>query len=320
MLECHRSKNYVVLNFNKIGIHMSIPPVYVINLKRAPERKLNIQRQLDAFDLSYQFIEAVDGFELYDKDYRTAAAEQAGIDKSEMEYLHNSNNWHGGKIGCQLSHLKVYNLMIKNNIPIACVLEDDAYLMPTFPKMLTISQEVPYEVLMFSHYSRMFLNLIEPLKSGYSRPRFLYKLMRYKKYYPQLNSYIVRLMILKTLSFYFERFFTGQVKCAYTSRIGAIPETDKSSWHKTSFKHYITRPHSSNILIASSMGYMLTLQGAIKWKKEGLSDTIDRIPYNLYQKGEINLRILVPPCALMLDKYLKGYSFTSPPDYSSRVD
>ena len=296
---------------------MSIPPVYIINLKRAPERRLNIQRQLDAFDLSYQFIEAVDRFELYDKDYRIAAADQAGIDKSEMEYLY--NNWHGGKIGCQLSHLKVYNLMIKNNIPIACVLEDDAYLMPTFPKMLTSSQGISYDVLMFSHYSRVFLDLIEPLKSGYSRTRFLYKLMRYKKYYPQLNSYIVRLMILKMVFFYFERLLSGQVKYAYKSRIGAIPETEKSSWHKTSFKHYIARPHPSNILIASSMGYMLTLQGAIKWKKEGLSATIDLIPYRLYQKGEINLRILVPPCALMIDKYLKGYSST-PPNYNSHVN
>ena len=319
MLKCRGSKNYTVLNFNKIDIHMSIPPVYVINLRRAPERRLNIQRQLDAFDLSYQFIEAVDGFELHDKDYRITAAEQAGIDKSEIEYLYNNNNWHGGKIGCQLSHLKVYNLMIKNNTPIACVLEDDAYLMPTFPKMLTSFQVIPYEILMFSHYSRTFLDLIKPLKLGYSRTRFFYKLMRYKKYYPQLNSYTVRLMILEALGFYFEKLFTGQVKCAYTSRIGAIPETDKSSWHKTSFKHYIARPHSSNIMIASCMGYMLTLQGAIKWKKEGLSDTIDRIPYNLYQKGGVNLRILVPPCALMIDKYLKGYSFTKPSDHNRHV-
>ena len=296
---------------------MSIPPIYVINLRRAPERKLNIQRQLDAFDLKYQFIEAVDRFELHDKDYRTTAADQAGIDKSTMEYLY--NNWHDGKIGCQLSHLKIYNLMIKNNIPIACVLEDDAYLMPTFPKVLTTPQEVLYDVLMFSHYSHMSLDLIKPLKLGYSRFRFLYKLMRYKKYYPQLNLYIIRLMILKAVSFYFEKLFTGQVKCAYTSWIGAIPETDKSSWHKTSFKHYIARPHQSNVLVGSGMGYMLTLQGAIKWKKEALNHTIDQIPYRLYQKGEINLHILVPPCALMINRYLRSYSSTKPSDNDSHV-
>ena len=295
---------------------MSIPPIYIINLKRAPERKLNIQRQLDAFDLSYQFIDAVDRFELYDKDYRMAVADQAGIDKSKMEYLF--NNWHCGKLAVQASHLKIYNLMIKNNIPAACVLEDDAYLTPAFSKMLTACDEFSYDVLMFSHYSRMFSDLIEPLKSGYPRTRFLYKLMRYKKYYPQLNSYIVRLMILKSVVFYFEIFFTGQVKYSYKSRIGAMPETEKSFWHKTSFKHYIARPHRSNIVIGSGMGYMLTLEGAIKWKKAGLLRTIDQIPYYLYQKGEINLHILVPPCALIINKYLR-YSSTKPPAYTNPV-
>ena len=125
-------------------------------------------------------------------------------------------------------------------------------------------------------------------------------------------------MIFKALGFYFEKLFTGQVKCAYTSWIGAIPEAEKSSWHKTSFKHYIARPHQSNIIVGSSMGYMLTLQGAIKWKKEGLNHTIDQIPYRLYQKGEINLRILVPPCALMINKYLR-YSSTKRPGYNSHV-
>ncbi len=295
---------------------MSIPPIYIINLKRAPERKLNIQRQLDVFDLSYQFIDAVDRFELYDKDYRTAVADQAGIDKSKMEYLF--NNWCCGKLACQLSHLKIYNLMIKNNIPVACVLEDDAYLTPTFPKMLTASDEFSYDVLMFSHYSKMLLDLIKPLKSGYSRTFSLYKLMHYKKYYPQLNSYIVRLMILKAVAFYFERLFTGQVKYSYTSRIGAIPETEKSFWYKTSFKHYTARPHRSNILMGSGMGYMLTLDGAIKWKKAGLLCTIDQIPYYLYQKREINLHILVPPCALMINKYLK-YSSNKPLDHTDHV-
>ena len=99
-----------------------------------------------------------------------------------MEYLY--NRWDNGRLGCQLSHLKIYNLMIKNNIPIACVLEDDVYLMPTFPKMLVSSQEIFYDVMMFSHYSRMFLNLTDPLRRGYNRALFFYKLMRYKKYYP----------------------------------------------------------------------------------------------------------------------------------------
>ena len=143
--------------------------------------------------------------------------------------------------------------------------------------------------------------------------------MRYKKYYPQLNSYTVRLMILKALGFYFERLFTGQIKHAYSSQIGAIPEADKSSWHKTPFKHYIAQPHSSNFSIGSAMGYMLTLQEAVKWHKEGLSLPVDLIPYHSYKKAKMNLCILVPPCALIINKYLRNYSSNRHADNNSRV-
>ena len=124
---------------------MSCPPIYVINLKRTPERKLYMQRQLDALNLNYQFIEAVDKYDLVSKTYRTALARQLDIDESHMEFLYRS--WSEinfltnpsrrlGSLGCLLSHVKVYNLMIDNKIPKACVLEDDACLPSVFPEIL----------------------------------------------------------------------------------------------------------------------------------------------------------------------------------------
>ena len=38
-------------------------PIYVISLRRTPERRLYMQRQLDSLGLKYQWIEAVDAYD-----------------------------------------------------------------------------------------------------------------------------------------------------------------------------------------------------------------------------------------------------------------
>ena len=214
---------------------MSYPPIYVISLKRTPERKLYMQRQLDALNLNYRFIEAIDKYDLAAKTYRMAIASQLEIDESIMEdiYIGFTKGPHGsGGFGCLLSHIKVYNLMIKENISKACVLEDDARLLPVFPKILVASQKVPWDILMLYHSSnRTRDTIISPLlfrKSQVEREkirfdgevrfkrekirfdgevrfkldisnfcRHLYKLVCYKKYYPYLNLHTFLLIISK---------------------------------------------------------------------------------------------------------------------------
>ena len=285
-----------------------------------------MQRQLDAFNLNYQFVDGIDKNELHSKEYRATVAYQIGIDESTLEYFFKNRS--GGELACQLSHLKVYNLMKKHKVPRACVLEDDGYLMPVFPEILAASQEVPWDILMLSHYSTRLLYmtmvpgklrkkhifLYKLIKSAneastfliFNKYVFLYRLMRYKKCYPQLNLYILRLMFLKVVSHSLKKLFSQPVKYDYLSQIGAIPEIEKSSWHKITSKHYIAKPHLSNETIGSGMAYMLTLPMAIKWRERVIQhdDFLDRIPFILYRKGEINLRILVPPCVLIIKNYL----------------
>ena len=285
---------------------MSIPPIYIINLKRTPERRLSMQRQLDAFNLNYQFVDGIDKHELHSKEYRAATAYQIGVDESTLEHLFEKQRHI--VLACKLSHLKVYNLMKKHRVPRACVLEDDGYLMPVFPKILAASQEAPWDILMLSHHSST--TLLE-LAGGYPKTlsdayTILYKLMRYKKYYPQLNPYTIRLMIWEAVKFYLRKNFYQENKHDYWCTIGAIPDPEKSSWHKITPKHYISKPYLENDLIGSAMGYMVTLPAAMKWKEEALRSNkhIDYIPHFLYQKGKINLRILVPPCVLIIRKYI----------------
>ena len=264
-----------------------------------------MQRQLDAFNLNYQFVDAIDRYELYSKKYRATTAYQIGIDASKLEHLFEKRSVLG-KLACQLSHLKVYNLMKKDKVPIACVLEDDGYLMPVFPKTLATSQKVPWDILMLSHYSAKLFQMTRISDNLSDKYIFLYKLMRYKKYHPQLNPYISRLMFFKVMQSCFKKLFHQPIKYSYLSQIGAIPEIEKSSWHKIVSKHYIAKPQLSNDKVCSSMAYMLTLPAAMKWKEMVMRRDlpIDQIPYILYKRGEINLRILTPPCVLLIKIYL----------------
>ena len=310
---------------------MSYPPIYVINLKRNPERKLYIQRQLDALNLEYQFVEAIDKYDLISKASRTKIANQLDIDKVNMESLYDySHHRHRiGPVACLLSHIKVYNLIIQNNIPYACVLEDDSDILPVFPKILTAAQKVPWDVLMLSSLT----NLIHSrLLSGFSpfRLRSFYKLICYRKYYPQLNSFTVRLLTLKLLKFSLIilqykilKTISSKLKPKYAthlgiaSEIGGLPNKDKHSWHKVTSMHYIATPYygeSNNYPnVTSGMAYMLTRSAAIKWKQRAIFrdgnpdilDAIDSIPFKLYIKKELNLYILFPPCVRATTRYLR---------------
>ena len=291
---------------------MPIPPIYIINLKRTPERRLQMQRQLDAFNLSYQFVDAVDKHLLHLEEYRTTIANQLDIDTSAIPNLFKPRpttpkHRYMRRLAVRLSHIKVYDLMIKNNIPAACVLEDDCFLLPSFPKILTAAQRVSWDVLMLASNSYCVNDSFNPMKQ--SLRIFSRKLMHYKKYCPQLNSFMIRLMILKAIKvLYLKHTQYKTFGCNFFSHmVGAIPEKEKSAWYKATFNHYIASPYFPSPKIGSAMTYMLTLPTAIKLKEIGLhnDEFIDLMLYDLYNKGEMNLRILVPPCSIPIIKYIQ---------------
>ena len=104
----------------KDHLNTSYPPIYIINLKRTPERKLYMQRQLDTLNLNYRFIEAIDKYDLVSKTYRATIARQLDIDESNMESLYKAFTKRKGigSLGCLLSHIKIYNLMIKKTLTV----------------------------------------------------------------------------------------------------------------------------------------------------------------------------------------------------------
>ena len=127
-------------------------PIYVINLKRTPERKLYIQRQLDALNLSYSFVDAIDRYDIQSPTYCVEIARLLGIDEAIIESKLYSESH--GNMACALSHIKAYNLMRENNDQVACILEDDAIISPDFLEILRAAQKVPWDILMLSNQSR----------------------------------------------------------------------------------------------------------------------------------------------------------------------
>ena len=141
---------------------MQAIPLFIINLKRNPERKLFMQRQLDAFNLDYQFVEAIDKYDLESRQCRTRIARSLGIGEADLEDKYSRfidrfkvDEGYGpeglGQLACLLSHIKTYNLILKNNDSTACILEDDTYLLPTFSAVLKVATESSWDILMLAN-------------------------------------------------------------------------------------------------------------------------------------------------------------------------
>jgi hypothetical protein len=97
-------------------------PVFVINLPRATERRAAVERRMQAIGLAYEIVEAVDG---------------RMLSPAELEVLCGPKRpFSPGEVGCYLSHMKVYRLIVERGVPVAAVLEDDAHRNPMVTELL----------------------------------------------------------------------------------------------------------------------------------------------------------------------------------------
>lgn len=92
---------------------------YIINLETAVERKKYIEQQIDKLTgLSAEFVKAVDGRKLTDKDLDI-------LFNKDLFYRRYGRYPRSGEIGCTLSHQKCFKMMVDKNIQYALILEDD---------------------------------------------------------------------------------------------------------------------------------------------------------------------------------------------------
>jgi len=102
--------------------------ILVINLARADERRRHMERQLSAFGLAFERVEAIDGRNL-------AAADRALVDHDRRRRI-TPYPLSDNEIGCWLSHRRALSDAAASGIPMTAILEDDADLSPDFPRVL----------------------------------------------------------------------------------------------------------------------------------------------------------------------------------------
>jgi len=107
------------------------PPVYVISLDYDHQRRRRLVKQLQSAEIDFQLFKAIDGKKLSQE--RLLSYEKGLEDfykhHRKPEDMRRRGPLVPAEIGCALSHLKIYQDIIKKKIPSAIILEDDAVLL-----------------------------------------------------------------------------------------------------------------------------------------------------------------------------------------------
>ena len=159
----------------------AMPPVYVISLARAKERRENMRRQLDALGMRYEIVNGVDGATLKPEEYMRRLRPL----QFKMTY---GREMLKGEIGCFLSHCAVWKRVAENKAGCALILEDDAVLPDDLPDIVKRINECEWHwdaVLLSALPRRADVDVLCDLGNGR-------RLTRYKRRATTLAAYMIR--------------------------------------------------------------------------------------------------------------------------------
>jgi len=108
--------------------------VYVINLESAHERLAFMTKQLGEAGVAFERFPAVDGRALSEEELRQLGAPL-------LQRLFMGRKLLSGEIGCALSHMRIWEKIIKEGDELACILEDDVTLLEGFTKQLAFVEK-----------------------------------------------------------------------------------------------------------------------------------------------------------------------------------
>ena len=111
------------------------PPIFVVSLERAGDRKAFVHRVFHEAGLEYEIVPAVDAKALGAAELATYSSRRA-----VFEYGRELSR---GVLACSLSHLRVLQRIIDEGLEAAVVFEDDTRPLPGFGDLLTAPKLVP---------------------------------------------------------------------------------------------------------------------------------------------------------------------------------
>ena len=124
-------------------------PIWIINLKRDVARRDFMVEQLERLGLAYELIEAVDGSTLTDEDMSIISPEL-----SEQRIYRQLTR---GEIGCALSHIRLWERIVREDIPEALIFEDDVLIGRNMVDILLNREKLPqdWEHINFTAWARV---------------------------------------------------------------------------------------------------------------------------------------------------------------------
>jgi len=122
---------------------------FIINLAKDTERRRFMARQMDKLKLEHEFFSAVVGEDLSPVELRRSYKHSKAM-RTQCRDLTPS------EIGCALSHIGVYRLILERRLPMALVLEDDTFLSDGINAVLDCLQEC-------MHSEHPMLTLLSPV-------------------------------------------------------------------------------------------------------------------------------------------------------------
>lgn len=176
-------------------------PIFVISLLRSHERRAAIQKQMAHLGLSFTFFDAVDGTLLDDNDLSKVDLKLAEVFCGHSLSL--------GEVGCALSHIRLYEMMVKNNISKAIVLEDDIHIHMHFKSVVEAALKISSSEIIFIHHGKAKQwPWARKLPEGYRLSRYLRPSKKSNRGIISTAGYILNLAGARKL-----------LKCAYPVRM-----------------------------------------------------------------------------------------------------
>ena len=123
-------------------------PVWIINLKRDTDKLSFMQTQMQRLGIDYQVIEAIDG--------RSLGEDQKAPYSRSIALRDFGRELTAGEIGCALTHIRIWNLMVEKDIEELLILEDDVHLGIGLIEVLKHRDRLPsdYQHINFSTNAR----------------------------------------------------------------------------------------------------------------------------------------------------------------------
>jgi glycosyl transferase, family 25 len=123
---------------------VSLPPIWIVNLPRSPDRRQKMTDQMAALGLPYEFVPGVDGGDL-------SPNELAKYSRSRsLRTISRGLNLR--EIGCAFAHIRLYERMVQEGREEVLILEDDVQLTGDLLELLRLRRQfgIDWDVVNFA--------------------------------------------------------------------------------------------------------------------------------------------------------------------------